>query len=192
MISGPNPVACESLGRRPSNPDYRAINRLLAKERLPIRSNDERNNSIPHCIDRISSLRPRAHLRISQLQTTHRRRIGGPESDERCCIQSWRVQPFLWRILPRLRAVLHGFHVVPSNTLLAPRCTGRGSSASNRRYRMVAVRRSSSWCCTFRQIFWFAASSLFRRIDSPPGLGFISAHPCSVKHNANQSFTHPR
>jgi hypothetical protein len=41
------------------------------------RSNNERNNSIPDFIGRIFTLRPRAHLRVSQLQTTHGRRIEG-------------------------------------------------------------------------------------------------------------------
>jgi hypothetical protein len=147
-------------------------------------SNNERKNSIPDCIGHISTLRGRAHLRISQLQSTHGRRIGRPEGDERCRIQSWRVRPFLWRVLQRLRAVLYDFHVVLSDTLLATRSTSDCPSASDRGCGMVVVRRSSSWCCTLSQIFWFAASNLFRRIDSPTGLGCVFAHPCGVS-NAN-------
>ena len=148
--------------------------------RLVKRTNSERNSSIPDCIGHIPTLRPRAHCRISQLQTTHGRRIGRPEGDERCCIQSWRGRPFLWGVLQRLRAVVYDFHVVLSDTLLATRSTSDCPSASDRGCGMVVVRRSSGWCCDLSQVFWFAASNLLRRVDSSTGLGCVLAHLCGI------------
>jgi hypothetical protein len=47
---------------------------------------------------------------------------------------------------------------------------------------MVVVRCSSSWRRALSQIFRFAASNLFRRIDSFAGLGCVLAYPSGISN----------